>query len=143
MNIINEKPCSVTFFSHSSGSKIAEFDNVINANMHTEQNIDYAYDSAEHKMIRFTGKIDKTLTIDVDKPIDKNELYKTVGVDLSGIPDAYNVHVIKCVPIRRHKKKRINKKWNKKYGIKYRSATVTVKGWKLKSYQDGTFEFVK
>lgn len=108
MNIINEKPCSATFFSHSSSSKI-----------------------------------DKTLTIDVDKPIDENELYKTVGVDPSGIPDAYDVNIIKFVSIRRHKKKRINKKWNKKYGIKYRLSTVTVKGWKLKTYQDGTIEFEK
>ena len=143
MNVINEKPCSVTFFSHSSGSKIDEFDNVANVNMHTERKVDYTYDAAGHKMVGFAGKIDKTLTIDVGKPIDKNELYKTVGVDLSVVPDAYDVRVIKFVPIRRHKKKRINKKWNKKYGIKYRSAIVTVKGWDLKTYQDGTFEFVK
>ena len=42
---------------------------------------------------------------------------------------------------RKHKKKRINKKWAKRYG--YKCVTKTTKGWKLKTYKDGSFEFVK
>ena len=143
MNIMNEKPCNVTFFSHSSGSKIGEFDNVENVNMKSEQKVDYVYDAAGHKIVRLTGEMNETLTIDFDKPIDENELYKIFGVDLSEIPDKYDIQVTKFVPIRRHKKKRINKKWNKKYGIRYGLIQVVTKGWDFKIYQDGTFEFVK
>ena len=134
---------TLTLFRSSTGVELGKFDNAKNVKMKSEQKVDYAYDAAEHKTVGFAGKINRTLTIDFDKPIDKNELYKTFGVDLSGIPDMYDVQIIKFIRIRRHKKKRINKKWNKKYGIKYRSAIVTIKGWKLKTYQDGTFEFVK
>ena len=42
---------------------------------------------------------------------------------------------------RKHKKKRINKKWAKRYGFK--CVTKTTKGWKLKTYRDGSFEFIK
>ena len=143
MNIMNEKPCSVTFFCHSSGVELGKFDNVKNVNIQSEQKVDYAYDTAEHKMVRFAGKMNETLTIDFDKPIDENELYKIFGVDLSEIPDKYDIQVTKFVPIRRHKKKRINKKWNKKYGIRYGLIQVVTKGWDFTIYQDGTFEFVK
>lgn len=137
------KNTTLTLFRSSTGVELGSFDNIKNVNMQSKQKVDYAYDAAGHRIVRFCRKIDRTLEIDLDEPIDRNKLYKTVGVDLPVVPDAYDVRVIKFVPIRRHKKKRINKKWNKKYGIKYRSAIVTVKGWKLKTYQDGTFEFVK
>ena len=133
----------LTLFGSSTGVELGKFDNVKNVNMQSEQNVDYAYDAAGHKTVCFAGKKNKTLTIDFDRPIDENELYKIFGVDLSGIPDKYDIQIIKYIPIRRHKKKRINKKWNKKYGIKYRLVQAVTKGWGFKIYQDGTFEFVK
>lgn len=134
---------TLTLFGSSTGVELEKFDNVKNVNMQSEQKVDYAYDAVGHKTVSFAGKINKTLTIDFDKPIDENELYKTFGADLSDIPDAYDIHITKFVPIRRHKKKRINKKWNKKYGIRYGLIQVVTKGWDFKTYQDGTFEFVK
>lgn len=48
---------------------------------------------------------------------------KLLGLDLSNAPDMTNASVIFKSPyqkqIRRHKKKRINKKWNKRYGPRY------------------------
>ena len=56
-------------------------------------------------------------------------------------PKSYDIVYPKVVQARKHKKKRINKKWLKRYG--YKTIHVTSKGWKLKTYADGSFEFVK
>lgn len=49
---------------------------------------------------------------------------------------------MKPIQKRRHKKKRINKKWAKKYG--YKMIPVVMKGWKIEtSCEDNTFTFVK
>jgi hypothetical protein len=63
------------------------------------------------------------------------------GIDKANKPDAYDISFIKYVQCRKHKKKRINNKWAKKYG--YKPITVTSKGWQINAYTDGTFEFKK
>lgn len=68
---------------------------------------------------------------------NNNVLSKLVGK----IPDEYDIDYSIYVQARKHKKKRINKKWAKRYG--YKCVTKTAKGWKLKTYTDGSFEFVK
>lgn len=88
-------------------------------------------------------KYDGSFCIDISEPTDYQKIYKVFGIDESKIPDKYNIQVSKLVPCRRHKKKRINKKWIKKYGQNYIAIYKTVKGWKLRSYTDGTFEFEK
>ena len=72
------------------------------------------------------------------------KIYKTFGVDDSKIPDKYDMKVSKLIPCRWHKKKRINKKMLKKHGHpNYIKRWETIKGWKLNSYTNGEFEFVK
>lgn len=63
------------------------------------------------------------------------------GIDMSKKPDAYIISFTKPVQNRKHKKKRINKKWAKRYG--YHTETFYSKGWKLHASPDGTFEFLK
>ena len=63
------------------------------------------------------------------------------GIDMAAKPDAYDISFIRIVQYRTHKKKRINKKWLKRYG--YKQVNVTSKGWQLNTYTDGTFEFKK
>ena len=58
-----------------------------------------------------------------------------------GVPIIITNAITKTVQARTHKKKRINKKWAKRYGFK--CVTKTTKGWKLKTYKDGSFEFIK
>lgn len=53
----------------------------------------------------------------------------------------YDIKYKKVVQARKHKKKRINKKWLKRYG--YKMIHVTSKGWKLIVNSDGLLEFVK
>lgn len=63
------------------------------------------------------------------------------GIDMSKKPDAYDIVYSYAVQVRKHKKKRINKKWAKKYG--YKIVHKISKGWVLAYHEDGTFEFVK
>lgn len=72
---------------------------------------------------------------------NKEDLFEVLGVDTSNVPDAYSILLTKPIQRRKHKKKRINKKWVKKYGYKL---LVDLKDdWRIKSYKDGTYEFVK
>ena len=82
-----------------------------------------------------------TMSVDFDKEIDASELHKILGIDTSNMPDAYDVQFIKFVQSRKHKKKRINKKWLKRYG--YKQISVESKGWKVKTDTDGNVEFIK
>lgn len=82
-----------------------------------------------------------TMTVDFGNEIDTNELHKILGIDTSNIPDAYDIQYVKIVQVRKHKKRRINKKWLKRYGIK--QIIVNSKGWKMKTDTDGNIEFIK
>lgn len=80
-------------------------------------------------------------TLSFTGTIEKETLFKVLGVDISKTPDAYKISVTKPVQRRKHKKKRINKKWLKKYG--YKILVDFRDGWHIKSYTDGYYEFVK
>ena len=43
---------------------------------------------------------------------------KILGLDIAQMPDSYDIQYVKIVQARKHKKKRINKKWLKRYGYK-------------------------
>lgn len=86
---------------------------------------------------------DSSFSLEIDKNTKFNDFDKIFGIDESKIPDSYDMKVTYPLPCRRHKKKRINKKWIKKYGQNYVITCKIVKGWKLNNYTDGTFEFVK
>ena len=89
-------------------------------------------------------KYDGSFCINVSEPTDCQKIYKVFGVDESKIPDKYDMKVLKLIPCRWHKKKRINKKMLKKHGHpNYIRRWETVKGWKLNSCTNGEFEFVK
>ena len=79
--------------------------------------------------------------ISENKEIDTNELHKILGIDISNMPDAYDIQFIKFVQVRKHKKRRINKKWLKRYD--YKQTIIESKGWKMKTDTDGNIEFIK
>lgn len=82
--------------------------------------------------------------IDVSESADYQKIYKAFGIDKFKIPDKYDIKVSKLIPCKWHKKKRINKKMLKKHGHpNYIKRWETIKGWKLNSYTNGEFEFVK
>ena len=63
------------------------------------------------------------------------------GIDKATKPDAYDISFLKYVQCRKHKQKRINKKYAKKYG--YKTIVAKSKGWQINTYADSTFEFKK
>lgn len=64
-----------------------------------------------------------------------------LGFDLSNVPDETKLQYIEFIQSKKHKKKRINKKWLKRYG--YKQVVSSVKGWNLKSNcKYDTFEFI-
>ncbi len=92
-------------------------------------------------------KYDVSFCINTSEPIDYQKIHKSFGIfgiDESKIPDKYDMKILKRIPCRWHKKKRINKKMLKKHGHpNYVYRFETIKGWKLNSYTNGEFKFVK
>ena len=98
--------------------------------------LDYVEDDLAIKHIGKSITNPMSLTIECDN-INNDILSKLTGK----VPDKYDIALDVLVQRRKHKKKRINKKWAKRYGFK--CVTKTTKGWKLKTYRDGSFEFIK
>lgn len=98
------------------------------------------YKNENSPMLKHTFDTSFSLEISENTNEDFNKIF---GIDNSKTPSAYDVELSCCVPCKRHKKKRINKKWTKKYGQKYTIIRKITKGWKLNTYTDGIFEFIK
>ena len=112
-----------------------------------QSDLQYEYNTKYKSRLEYKTLIDKyggSFCIDVSDLVDYKKIYRTFGVDESKIPDKYDMKVLKLIPCRWHKKKRINKKMLKKHGHpNYIKRWETIKGWKLNSYTNGEFEFVK
>lgn len=68
--------------------------------------------------------------------------YDLINQMFSPRPDSYTIVYTKYVQARKHKKRRINKKWLKRYGLK--PIQVESNGWKIRdTHEDGSFELVK
>lgn len=133
--------CSVlNIFDTETGENLGRIDDVKSVEMTSEYKTDYAQKDAKN-ILSFNHDPSYTITFGIDEPINIEELYKVLGVDTSNMPDAYDIQYIKIVQVRKHKKRRINKKWAKRYG--YKQIVVDSKGWKIKNNTDGSIEFVK
>lgn len=94
------------------------------------------------KGIQFGNWMRQNASITMEFTIDgKVDINKILGLDIAQMPDSYGIQYIKIVQTRKHKKKRINKKWLKRYG--YKKVIVNSEGWNVITYTDGTVEFVK
>ena len=105
-------------------------------NLSTGKELDYVEDDLKTK---HRGKFisnSASLTVKCGT-INNDVLTKLTGK----VSDKYDITLPVIVQRRKHKKKRTNKKWAKRYGFK--CVTKTIKGWKLKTYRDGSFEFIK
>ena len=136
MPIKSPDKASLYFFNIETNEKLGHIDNV--------KSIDFTINQKD-TVDRYSNLINqeesRTCTFDMVEPMDSDKLYKVLGIDDTSIPDKYDIQVSKVVQCRRHKKKRINKKWKKKYG--YRQTCVTMKGWKIRSNCNGEVEFIK
>lgn len=126
----------LVLFDCGTGEQICEMDNVKEVSLESDQT-DLVYD----KNTSYRINRDPTLEITFEDNVETEKLYEIFGVDLGNKPDAYTILVPIIKQRRKHKKKRINKKWLKRYG--YNITYFETKGWKLKSYTDGRTEFIK
>ena len=133
--------CVMNFFDAGTGENLGQVEDIEEVNMTSEYQIDYGRDKHGNILTRCVRDPAYEFTFNADKPIDTEEFYKILGIDIANMPDAYDVQFIKLVQARKHKKRRINKKWLKRYG--YKQMIVESKGWKVKTDTDGNAELIK
>lgn len=130
-------------FNTETGENLGQIDDIKEVNIRLESKTDYARDKHDIKILSIAH--DPTYTMifntDLDESIDKKGFYKMLGIDTTNMPDAYDIQYVKIVQARKHKKRRINKKWLKRYGFK--KTIVESKGWKMSSDTDVNVEFIK
>lgn len=123
------KITNIIAMSLSTGNEVLSIPLDIDGNIESDIKTDYKVKSLCNT---------ENLTIECENPkVNVDIMSKLFGK----ISNKYDIEYSIPIQIRKHKKKRINKKWAKRYG--YKLVTKTTKGWKLKTYTDGSFEFVK
>ena len=127
---------TVCLIDVSTGKEFTKIKNIEDMEI-VDDNTGSEYEMDIHK---FYSK--KETAFSLKEPIlNVDVLCAAIGIDWSNKPDAYDIQYIKFVQARKHKKRRINKKWLKRYGVK--TVLVDAKGWMLKHCTDGTVEFIK
>lgn len=98
-----EMKTGTLFFQDNDGNNVLALDNV--------DEIALTSNVIEEKDI--LGNVENIkkgeTTLSFTSTIEKETLFKVLGVDISKTPDAYKISVTKPVQRRKHKKKRINK----------------------------------
>ena len=128
----------LNLINSETGEELCCIDN-LEDNLLSVESKSYSFDKERKALNSFIDLSARTLSIDVS--IGAMSLISLMGLDVSNAPDKYNFQIMKVKQARKHKKKRINKKWIKRY--RYEQILVDCKGWKLKTHTDGTYEFVK
>lgn len=136
----NTEYCVMNVFNIETGENLGQIENIKEVNMVSKNKM--KYERGKHSEIsRLVDDTTCELTFNADKPIDTEEFYRVLGIDTSNMPDVYDIQFVKFVQARKHKKRRINKKWLKRYG--YKEMFVDTKCWKMKTNTDGRMEFIK
>ena len=100
---------------------------------------DFVPSTLEEDAIEYLNNISlNEITFEINEPSFSYDLLEKVT---TFNPDSYTIEYTEYVQARKHKKKRINKKWLKRYG--YKPVQVRTEGWEMRTYVDGSFEFVK
>lgn len=128
----------LSLFNATTNEKLCDLDGIKEIQIEESSIDETAYNHDEHKIIHTPVSSEMSITFNVNEPIDLN---KVLGLDIAQFPDSYDIQYIKVIQVRKHKKKRINKKWLKRYG--YKKVIIDSKGWKVDILADGTVEFMK
>ena len=149
---IKEENLILSLINSETGEELCYIDN-LEDNLFSVESRNYSFDKDRKALSSFIDLSARSLSIDIF--IGAISLTSLIGIDVANAPDKYNFQIIirryaatmnpirtlKIKQARKHKKKRINKKWIKRYG--YKQILVDSKGWKLKTHTDGYYEFVK
>ena len=95
----------------------------------------------ETSNIRYICDIDSDWSSTMSLTLDNNYDVISQLLDLDKTPDSWNISYPVEIQAKKHRKRRINKKWLKRYG--YKTIMRESNGWKLNNYTDGTFELSK
>lgn len=138
---LKDMECSVVkIFDTETGENLGQINDIKSVKMASEYETVHVQKDTKN-ILSFNYNPSYTITFDINEPINTDELYKVLGVDTSNVPDAYDIQYVIIVQVRKHKKRRINKKWAKRYG--YKQVVVDSKGWNIKNNTDGSIEIVK
>ena len=124
----------------ATGEEVMKLDGIREVEITTDSQIDYDLNPHRANAI-CRSNAEMTMTFSTDEPMDTEKFYKMIGYDPSNLPDKYDIQFQKFVQARKHKKRRINKKWLKRYG--YKTVLVDAKGWKMHLGTDGVVEFIR
>lgn len=129
MNInccMNERVCGgITMIDPKSKKKKGFFDDIQEINM-TRNTIEQCHDYIRYKPI--ITKDERILSFSANT----SKINPTIlGADFSKTPDQVNILYVKKIQARKHHKKRINKKWLKRYG--YKEQLFNLGRWNCKS----------
>lgn len=129
----------MSLYNVDIGEKLMDADSFKDVKLDVNTKYETRYDVKDHDIASQLKTNDRSLSFNCDKTdVDFDKIF---GIGMAAKPDAYDITYFSVVQCRRHKKKRINKKWAKRYG--YKPIIVKTKGWQINTYADGTFEFKK
>lgn len=134
---MNEYVCSgIILQDPESKKEIGSFNNIQEINM-TRNTIEKCHDYRGYKPI--ITKDERTLSFSAN--ISKINP-AILSADFSKTPDQVNILYVKKIQARKHRKKRINKKWLKRYG--YKEQSIDFGEWNVKSTDEcGEYEFTR
>lgn len=121
----NIKLTGGAFFNLDTGEKIGDLSLDLGECVLTEP--------TENRRLNFNPRATMTFEGEIN-----GELLKRF---VEPMPEKYDIQIQVPVQRKRHKKKRINKKWAKRYG--YTMKTITTKGGKIHTDTDSNVEFIK
>lgn len=131
----NERVCKIILINPESGKEICTFDGIPEINL-TRNRVEKCYDCKG--CISTITKDESVLSFSVDTSKINPEV---LGIDTSKTPDQFSIFLKEKVKTRKHHKKRINKKWFKRYGYKEQQ-NVDLGKWNYKETGvPGEYEF--
>ena len=133
---------TLDIFNAETSEMIGRLEDVANVLINSDSEDGYRYGSNEEDFLRKCWCYSTTtceISFNADNPAN-NALKKILISDRSNLPDACAVQFVEVVRARKHKKKRINKKWEKRYGYKS-IVIVAFKDLQIESFTDEDIVF--
>lgn len=130
------------FFSNKDTGAEFSLGEVHSLNIVTESRaeVDYLYNPNPPLVSNCTRE--STMTLNMDKN-GMESFVNFIGLDLTNCPSTYCLSFHLPVQVRKHRKRRINKKWAKRYG--YRFVLINCDDWRIikNDLETGEVEFRK
>lgn len=134
-----ETKCSMEIFDAETGEKLGKVEKIKSANMAISSEIDYSKDKHGNMLATHIKDSQTIITFDIYDLYEKNNLTQALSSGKSRIINEFDIVITTNEQIKNHKKKRINKKWLKRYGC----IVFRFEGYRAIRKEDGTVAFVR